>query len=105
MKTGVIRPLPDLWDRLEDESRRTVLGFVFKTILVLPLIALDQHPMAAIQMIALIYGLWCTAFAMLFRQRAYGPNLNYWDEALWFFAASLQPGFRSSLRPSALRAP
>jgi hypothetical protein len=91
------------WGHLEDESRRTILGFIFKTVMVLPLVALGQHPMAATQTIALIYGLWCTAFAILFRQRAYGSNLNYWDEALWFFATSLAAGL--CIEPDAAAAP
>jgi hypothetical protein len=87
------RPLPALWNRLEDESRRTVLGFAFKAAFVLPLIAIGQHPAAATRTVALLYALWCTAFAILHRQRAYGSNLNYWDEALWFFAVSLAAEF------------
>jgi hypothetical protein len=60
---------------------------------VAPFVVLGSHPSAAAQAVALIYDLWCTAFALLKQQPIYGPNLNYWDEALWFFAAAHAVGF------------
>lgn len=77
-----------VWERLADPSRRTILGFAIKLAFVLPLIAFQQNPVAAVQTTTLLYALWCAAFALFLRQRARAPNLNYWDEALWFFAAS-----------------
>jgi len=84
----MLRPLHGLWQHLDDPSRRTVLGFAFKLVLVLPIIIFGQSPAGAIHTIALLYGLWCGVLAIVLRERAGGPNLNYWDEALWFFAAS-----------------
>jgi hypothetical protein len=85
-------PKSALWYRLEDESRRTILGFAFKLAFVLPFVALGRDPAGLAQTSALVFGLWCTVFAILYRQRAYGRNLNYWDEALWFFAVSHTTG-------------
>lgn len=76
------------WERLGDSSRRTVVGFVLKLALVVPLIVFQRNPVAAAQTITLLYALWCAVFAVLLRQGASGPNLNYWDEALWFLAAA-----------------
>lgn len=82
-----------LWDRLEDPSRRIVLGFLLKGAFALPLIALARSPAAAAYTILLVNALLCALVAILQRQRPSGTDLTHWDEALWFSAAALAVGF------------
>ncbi len=76
----------NLWSRLSEPSRRTVVGFSARSAFGFALLAISTEPAAAVHAYATMNVVMSGVFAILLRHPINGPHLNLWDDVLWFSA-------------------
>lgn len=78
----------NLWSRLEEPSRRVVLGFLPRGAFGLLLIAVSDDPAAAVHAFAVLNVVLSGVLAIVLRHPFNGPHFSLWDDVLWFSAIS-----------------